>query len=415
MNEYLIYLVKASLVMAMFYIPYALFWRNTTFFNLNRIYLLGALISSIIFPALTVRINSGVELKPISLLLEPITVKASGTITEEQSMPVIRILGILYISGTLTFILILFYRFVKIFMLIKKEGISNKNGYKTVKMKEMHSPASFFHLIFISEKDDNEEIYAHENVHIQQGHSFDILFIAFLKAMFWFNPVIWLYENSVKNLHEFLADAGTLQRGYNKVNYQRLMVEKTFGVQLTPLATNFNYSPLKKRLKMITKHKSNKQIKWLYLMSLPLFVASFLLIACEQTNQSEKIIPEKPTFDPSNDEVIEETTVDDVFSIVEEMPTFNGGDVKNFSKYIGQNLKYPKDAEENGIQGRVFIEFIIDKDGNLTNAKVKRGVDGLLDNEALRVVNSSPKWEPGKQKGQAVNVKFTMPIVFALK
>lgn len=108
-------------------------------------------------------------------------------------------------------------------------------------------------------------------------------------------------------------------------------------------------------------------------------------------------------------------TLDEVFYKVDVMPKFNGGDSDNFRQFIQEKLKYPEDAQTKKITGKVYVEFVIDKEGNIVNAKVIRGVSPSLDAEALRVVNLSPKWEPGQNGGKAVNVSYTMPIVFALK
>ena len=111
----------------------------------------------------------------------------------------------------------------------------------------------------------------------------------------------------------------------------------------------------------------------------------------------------------------EEEEEAEIFFIVEDMPTFNGGDQNEFRKFIQSNLKYPQIAAENGISGRVFVYFVVNEKGEVINAKVVRGVDPSLDKEALRVVMSSPKWTPGKQRGQPVRVAFTFPIVFVLQ
>ena len=95
------------------------------------------------------------------------------------------------------------------------------------------------------------------------------------------------------------------------------------------------------------------------------------------------------------------------------MPEFPGG-MPECMKWLGQNIKYPAEAKEKGIQGRVIVQMVVEKDGTITNAKIAKGVDPLLDAEALRVVNSSPKWKPGKQRGEAVRVKYTLPIMFRL-
>lgn len=107
----------------------------------------------------------------------------------------------------------------------------------------------------------------------------------------------------------------------------------------------------------------------------------------------------------------EDTGDAEVFVVVEDMPMFPGGNVQ---KWIAKNVKYPVLAMENGIQGKVYIQFVIEKDGSITDVKVIRGVDASLDKEAVRVVQSMPKWKPGKQRGKAVRVSYTLPINFQL-
>ena len=113
------------------------------------------------------------------------------------------------------------------------------------------------------------------------------------------------------------------------------------------------------------------------------------------------------------DEVVEEEEIP--FMLVEEKPTFQKGDANQFSKWVNQRLVYPEIAKENGVQGRITLQFTIDKDGSLTKVKVVRGVDPSLDKEAVRVVSMSPKWEPGRQRDRAVPVTYTFPVIFKLR
>jgi periplasmic protein TonB len=106
---------------------------------------------------------------------------------------------------------------------------------------------------------------------------------------------------------------------------------------------------------------------------------------------------------------------DEIFVIVEDMPGFGGGDSNKFREFIQRNMKYPDIAAENGIQGRVFVAFVVEADGRVTNVRVVRGVDPSLDREAVRVVESSPRWKPGMQRGKPVRVSFTFPIIFVLQ
>lgn len=113
------------------------------------------------------------------------------------------------------------------------------------------------------------------------------------------------------------------------------------------------------------------------------------------------------------EEVIEEEAIP--FMMVEEKPSFMGGDANKFSKWVGENMVYPEIARENGIQGRVTLQFTIEADGSLTNIKVIRGVDPSLDKEAVRVVSTSPKWTPGKQRDKTVRVVYNFPVYFQLR
>jgi protein TonB len=110
-----------------------------------------------------------------------------------------------------------------------------------------------------------------------------------------------------------------------------------------------------------------------------------------------------------------EEVAEEVFIIVEDMPTFQGGDQNAFRTWIQQNLRYPEIAQENGISGKVYVQFAVNSKGEVVDVKVVRGVDPALDKEAVRVVSSSPKWVPGKQRGKPVKVQFTFPIVFVLQ
>ena len=113
------------------------------------------------------------------------------------------------------------------------------------------------------------------------------------------------------------------------------------------------------------------------------------------------------------EEVVEEEAIP--FAIVEDKPKFMGGDANAFSKWVNERLQYPEIAKENGIQGRVTLQFVVGTDGKVSNVKVLRGVDPSLDKEAVRVVQSSPKWEPGRQRDRAVKVTYTFPVIFQLR
>jgi len=128
-----------------------------------------------------------------------------------------------------------------------------------------------------------------------------------------------------------------------------------------------------------------------------------------EINQDEDI--QIMDYTPEEEDVEEEQ----IFTIVEDMPSFQGKGQEGFRVWIVKHMNYPEIAAENGISGRVFVNFVVEPDGSVSNVKVVRGVDPALDAEAVRVIKSSPRWSPGKQRGKAVRVSFTFPINFVLQ
>ena len=129
----------------------------------------------------------------------------------------------------------------------------------------------------------------------------------------------------------------------------------------------------------------------------------------EETNQAVEI---KYVPVAVEEEGPEEQTI---FEVVEQMPEFPNGGMAGLMQYLSKNIKYPTIAQENGTQGRVTVQFVVNRDGSIVDAKVLRGVDPYLDKEAIRVISSMPKWKPGMQRGKAVRVKYTVPVMFRLQ
>ncbi|MBK8443335.1 MAG: TonB family protein [Sphingobacteriales bacterium] len=141
-----------------------------------------------------------------------------------------------------------------------------------------------------------------------------------------------------------------------------------------------------------------------------------IMLFCAVAAQSQtpdcslKQLPDERFLDNSNKKAQNDTT-EQIYSVVEQMPEFLGGDVE-LLKYLRSNIQYPEEATRLKIEGKVFVSFVVEKDGSIANAKVLRGIGGGCDEEALRLIQNMPKWVPGKQGGKFVNVKYNLPIVF---
>ena len=171
---------------------------------------------------------------------------------------------------------------------------------------------------------------------------------------------------------------------------------------------------------MMTKQKSKSTAGLKLLLIIPLAGLLFFVFSCTQDDtepqpEESKIETEKAApvdnFKTSDDLQKEKP----IFVVVEEMPLFDGGDINVFRNWVQRNVKYPKVAVENGIQGKVFVMFVVETDGTVSNAEIMRGVDPSLDEEVLRIVNQSPVWQPGKQRDQPVRVKFSITVNFQLQ
>lgn len=132
------------------------------------------------------------------------------------------------------------------------------------------------------------------------------------------------------------------------------------------------------------------------------------------TDKGEVLKAEQEIAQPEPPKEVEKVAENKVFDVVEQMPSFPGG-MGALMSWLGSNIRYPVVAQENGIQGRVIVSFVVERDGSITDVRVARGVDPSLDREAARVVSSMPRWNPGKQNGQAVRVKYTVPVSFRLQ
>lgn len=403
-----------------------------------------------------------ITVTPYRNILETVTIYGQDlSFSVEQAVLSAAMIIWLYVAGVIFFMGRYLFRIVQVVRIIRNNSIRSENGIKLVLLDKECSPYSFLNFMFVSRSLLNSEGYdrmtTHEMEHIRQGHTLDVLILELLTAFQWFNPFIWMLRRAVRENHEFLADQAVLDAGVNRGYYKKLLLNQYAEGQLV-IANNFNYSLIKKRIKMMSKIKSPKTAAVKLTMGLLTAAALVVVFACEQKEMEEV----KTT---SGVEALSVTIVDDsklmvqggsselkrisemmsgsrefaietdslgnlllvkksvprvldqsenIFFVVEQMPEFPGGELA-LRKFIANNIQYPEVAQKNGIQGRVYVTFIVDKEGNIANAKIARGVDPSIDQEALRVVNNLPRWYPGVQKGEPVNVSYTVPINFALQ
>ena len=541
MGTFLVYILKSSLCLALFYLFYRLLLSKETFHRFNRIALLGVMLISCLLPLVRVTVdratvvNTSVMLVEEDMLMYPWEMQT--VVQEEAAFPWREWLVAVYLLGIFFFLLRNLWSLVRMLYLIRHSRCRQmENGICLVIHQAGFAPFSWMKYIVISQTDLDEngtDILIHEEAHIRNRHSLDLLLVELCVWLQWFNPAAWLLKQELQNVHEYEADEAALRQGIDAKRYQMLLIKKAVGARLYSIANSFNHSSLKKRITMMIRKKSNPWARAKYLYVLPLAavtVAAFarpeisepldeissvkvndlsaitgknspenlsvasnsaadVTLKMKVTDQTgspivgasvlivnstsgtltdlegnftlkvgddqrisvsyigmksvelsvkeclEKQIKEvRLTSDadsgpqltvvsqssesasqkaPQHNTTSEPQNTEEVFMVVENMPEFPGG-LNACLKFLADHVAYPKEAAEKKIQGRVIVQFVVMKDGSIANARVIRSVDPLLDAEALRVIGLMPKWKPGTQRGQAVNVKFTMPITFRL-
>ena len=466
-----VYILKSSFCLAVFYLFYRLLLSRETFHRFNRIALLGILLLSCLLPFVEVSVRRPVEMYQTMmtweqwlLLTDLVGTETHAVQVQENVLTWIQGLLLVYLFGILFFMLRNIYSLFGLWVLLKSGRREKVSDYVVTVVKAVlivHerdiSPFSWMRYIVISQKDLHEngrEILTHELAHIRNRHSWD-LFAADICIFFqWFNPAAWLLKQELQNIHEYEADETVINEGVDARQYQLLLIKKAVGTRLYSMANSFNHSKLKKRITMMLKEKSSPWARLKYLYVLPvaaIAVTAFARpevsetveeISAVKVNDLTAIVETKvaessgqllPVQSVPKDSVNRKSKVavqqmdelvvvgyaskdsvkdrEPVFNVVEQMPSFPGG-MEALMQYLAKNMRYPVEAQKNKVQGRVVVGFIVSKDGDIKKAHILRGVDPELDAEAIRVIESMPRWMPGMQRGKAVAVSYTLPVMF---
>lgn len=425
----MLYLLQVNVGLILFYALYKLVCTRDTFFRSRRFILIVSLVLPFILPFIDVRewLESRDRMIMLthfdySAVLPEIVVGSEAVETGNRVFVLSEWIGYLYLAGVVVLLVRLAVQAFSLYRLIVRMPEKEINGVRIKCLNDPSGPFSFFGWIFMNpaavKEDEISEILTHEMAHVKQHHSVDVLLAEMVSICCWMNPFAWLLKREVRLNLEFLADRKVMEAGFATKSYQYHLLGLAYNHKYG-LSNNFNFSHLKQRIIMMNKKKSNAagHIKYA-LFVLPAFA---LLVAgnisCSQdASQTEDAKEEvvAPVSPEAKEAPADSTAKEDVFMVAEQMPEFPGG-MKEMLKFLQENVKYPENAMKNNVQGRVIVQFVVEKDGTPTEFKVLRSVDPDLDAEALRVMKAMPKWKPGMQKGQVVRVKFTVPVSFKLQ
>jgi hypothetical protein len=491
------YFVQVNVCWLLFYGAYFALLSRETFFRLNRIWLIISLLGGLVLPLIAPSFEVVESTNIAAVMLQPFVVTGKNLSQNLQNTEgsAFKILAAIYRLGVLISLgklLLGFWRIKRLYRLAERLPMDD---FTLMQVREAIAPFSFFRWVFINlnlvEHADLQQIIMHERAHVRERHSIDVVFAELLGVVFWWSPLVYFYTKSLKNVHEYAADAAVL-RTSSPPQYGRLLLrQQQSGMSLS--LTNPFFSQLKKRILMMTRNPSKRRALAKYALAVPIFLVLTLLLASPKTKvmatteaATEKAVSTIQTFEkglnnpknannkslasenPSTQNDLKATlqadlnaqngvdvplsfneappqyfppkdSIDPVFAMVEEEPVFIGGRDSMF-RFLGRTIKYPAEARESRIGGTVYIGFIVEKDGSLSDVKVKRNIPPAIDtiqsfkangtkggvkivtnqneslsDEAMRVVNMMPKWKAGKIEGKAVRVAYTLPIKFKLE
>lgn len=422
----MIYFLKINIAIALFYAFYRLFFYKDTFFTWRRTALLCFFGVSALVPLLDIQ-TWITDQKPMvavadlyNVMLTELTVTPQPEETDWHQVMAdgFALLYWLVVALLLARFLV---QLASILRLVRQCPTQLVDGITIHRLPQRESPFSFFRWIFVCPDahsgEELHEILTHESAHARQWHSVDVLVGELACIACWFNPFVWLMRREIRTNLEYLADERVLATGHDAKIYQYHLLGLSHHKAAATIYNSFNVLPLKKRIIMMNKKRTRNIGRTKYVMFLPLaallMVVSNIETVARSVQHINKDVPTTESIKPEAPSVAPKDTAD-IFEVVEQMPVFPNGGFAGLMRYLGENIRYPEAAKNAGKQGRVTVQFVVEKDGSISNAKVIRNVDPALDQEAVRVISEMPKWQPGMQRGEAVRVKFTVPVMFRL-
>jgi TonB family protein len=429
MNPFLLYIGRSSLYLAIFYAFFLLVMRRTSLFRFNRIVLLVG--SAVCFVLPLLRLRTAATGAAAAAAAGPLTAVAAAAEPQATALASASAHGslllLLYVAGAAAVLSFTTVAAIRMLRTIRSGQRITKDRYKlTILDREVPSFSWGRHIVMgLRDYVNNQSILTHEMMHADRHHSLDIILFTVVTVLHWFNPLAWITLSELKLLHEYEADEAVINKGIDATQYQLLLVKKAVGEHRFSLANGFQHSKLKNRINMMLKKQTPGWMRFAYLLLLPVLAGA--MFACNPAREQEQeLVPESEQLETKAvEDALRAEYKEDImaliergeavpFQVVEEKPSFHRGDANTFANWIGDHLKYPESAKKAGVQGRVLLEFTIGKDGKVGDVKVLRGVSEDVDAEAVRVVESSPKWKPGRIDGKPVAVAFNLPITFKL-
>ena len=438
------YILQTIVFQLAFLLVYELLLKKETFFSYNRVYLLLTPVLTLLLPFLNFpELQSAVPAETIVRLPEVLLGSTSASVANPEITGAASEADpttwwwLFYGSGVLISFLLFLKKYSILKSLFRNPVISEDHNYRIIRVSNSDIACTFFNTIFLGEQfseEEVEQIIAHERVHVKQKHSLDLLFFELQKILFWFNPLIYIYQSRLSELHEFIADAGVVKKVEKKTYYQQLLNTAFSTKDISFVNQFFNQSIIKKRIVMLQKNKSRSVLKLKFLIILPVVLAMMTYVSCSTTKgQNNASTRNTPASQPAVASVSKTEVQEDEnselpipFAVVEQVPVFPGcGSLatnkeqkecmsRGINNYVNTHFNTEL-GKELGLVGinRIYVQFKVSREGEVTDVR-SRAPHPKLGEEAERVVRSLPDMEPAIHQGEKVAVLYSLPISFAI-
>lgn len=429
MGSFVVYTLSAGVFLLAGYITYKWLLANDNQPGFNRVVILAIYFLSLSLPLCHVGFGRAEDHAVVSVGV--VGVQAIAGADTGHAGLIVRIILWIYLTGMIVAAGTTLVTFIRLWRLVSS-GAHTDIGGCTVVGIDRHdiAPFSWGRFIVVSRAEGKETIdliVGHERAHIRLGHFYDLILAQVVCIIQWYNPASWLMLSELKAVHEYQADRAVIDSGANIHQYQILLIKKTVGVRFQSFANSLNHSNLKKRITMMCKTRTKPARRFRALAAVPaLALAMSLLnvpsISGAMTEMSSTRLTDKVSGFSTNSQASGRNTArGDVKDengegeFPEVMAEFPGG-LPALMTALSENIKYPAEAYEAKVQGRVVVGFNIGTDGRMSDFKVIKGVDPQLDAEAVRAVRAlNATWTPALKDGKPVSCSFALPVEFKLK
>ncbi len=428
MKTLLFYLLQVIVTSGILYGYYHIALKNKRFHWYNRFYLLTATLLSIAVPFLNIPVYFAQSATESSFVLETLTVISSAG--ADNSALVIanhpshnswftweNISWLFYILIASIVLLRIIFSLLKIRRIVRHNPVEQLDKIHFVNTDEPGTPFSFFRWLFWNKKielhsEKGEQIFRHELFHIEQKHSWDTIFMELLTVVFWINPFFYLMKKELKAIHEFLADQFAISEN-TKWQYAELLLMQALNTN-QHLVNPFFHNQIKRRIAMITTSKKPGHQYLRKIMVLPVAAIVLALFAFKyKERQADKNNQPSEMLQVFSDTIKPIDTDNKIFDRVEIEPSFPGG-AALWRKYLERNLDVSIPIKKKAPDGTytVIVQFIVDKEGNISDAKALTNHRYGMEEEAIRIIKSGPGWTPALQNGRVAKAYRKQPITF---